>query len=129
MNSEIPIRKKFKQKAYTVDLLVDLGTVMVTVLTGTGDLELDASRMPSTDTGDLAETTMGLTRQTGNTPTSDDTVNSATLGDTDDIDHLVLLEDLLHADLLLEQSTAEIDLRFECKFLQMDLQVTAIDLA
>ena len=85
-----------------VDLLVDHGTVMVTFLTGTGDLELDVGRMPRTDTGDLTETTMGLTGQAGNTPTSNDTVNTATLGNTDNIDHLVLLEDGVDLDLLLE---------------------------
>merc|ERR1712203_679114 len=77
-----------------VDLLVDLGTVVVSVLTGARHLELNAGRMPGSDTGDLAETTMRLTRQAGNTPTSHDTVNSATLGNTDDVDHLILGKDI-----------------------------------
>jgi len=93
-----------------VDLLVDLGTMVVTVLTSARDLELDASRMPSTDTSDLAETTMGLTRETSHTPTSDDTVNSATLGNTDHIDHLVLSENVTNTNLLLKQVLAEVDL-------------------
>jgi len=116
-----------------VDLLVDLGTVMVTVLTGTGDLELDAGRMPSTDTGNLTETTMGLTGQAGNTPTSDDTVNTATLGNTDDIDHLVLLEDGVNLDFLLEQALAEVDLigdgaTVNLDLLNVSLQLTDLDL-
>merc|ERR1711972_120284 len=37
--------------ANLVDLLVDLGAVMETTLTGTGHLELHAGRMPRTDTG------------------------------------------------------------------------------
>merc|ERR1719517_426432 len=93
-----------------VDLLVDLCAVVVSVLTSTRDLELHASRMPRSDTGDLAETTMGLARETGHTPTRHDTVDTTTLGHTDHIDHLVLLEDGLNTDLLLEQVAAEFDL-------------------
>lgn len=37
----------------SVDLLVDLSSVMVTVLTRSGNGEHDLGRMPSTDTGDL----------------------------------------------------------------------------
>ena len=46
--------------ADAVDLLVDLGTVMVTLLTGTRNREGDARRMPGSDTGDLAETLVSL---------------------------------------------------------------------
>jgi len=35
--------------------------------------------VPGADTGDLAQTTMGLARQAGNTPTADDTGVSVTL--------------------------------------------------
>ena len=52
-----------------VDLLVDFGTVMVTLLTGTSDGELDSARMPSTDTGDLAETLVSLPGQLLGMPT------------------------------------------------------------
>lgn len=97
-------------KTDLVDLLVDLDTVVVTVLTSARDLELNAGRMPRTDTGDLAETTMGLTRKTGDSPTGDNTVDTATLGNSDDIDHLVDGEDVLDADLLLEEGGTEVDL-------------------
>lgn len=39
----------------SVDLLVDLSSVMVTVLTRSGNGEHDLGRMPSTDTSDLSE--------------------------------------------------------------------------
>jgi len=42
--------------ADAVDLLVDLGTMVVTVLTGASDGVRDTSRMPRADAGDLAET-------------------------------------------------------------------------
>merc|ERR1719305_1894633 len=106
---------------------------MVTVLTGAGNLELHASRMPGTDTGDLSETTMGLTRETSHTPTSDDTVNTTTLGHTDHIDHLILLEDVADLDLLLEEAGTKIDLSghvatVDLDFLNVSLLLANLDL-
>lgn len=59
-----------------VDLLVDLGTMMVTLLTSTSNRELDATGMPGTDTSHLTQTLVSLTGQflcvpaRGNTCTS-----------------------------------------------------------
>jgi len=117
-----------------VDLLVDLGTMMVTVLTSARDLELHAGRMPSTDTGDLAETTMGLTRKSSDTPTSDDTVSTATLGHTNDIDHGVLGENVSDADLLFKETLAVVDLgrsvlsTVDLDFLEVGLLLTDLGL-
>ena len=47
----------------SVDLLVDLGTVVVTLLTSTGNCELHTTRMPRTNTGNLAQTLVGLAGQ------------------------------------------------------------------
>ena len=44
----------------SVNLLVLLGTVVVTVLTGTRDRVHDVGRVPSSDTSDLSETSVGL---------------------------------------------------------------------
>ena len=46
-----------------IDLLVDLGTVMVSLLTGTSDGELDSGRMPCSNTGNLSKTLVCLTWQ------------------------------------------------------------------
>jgi len=107
--------------ADAVNLLVHLSTVMITVLTSAGHLELDTGRMPGTDTGDLAETTMGLTGQTGNTPTSGDTFVTLTLGDADDIDAFVHVEDGVDRDGLFEQLGAEIDLVGDGTTVDLDL--------
>ena len=52
-----------------VDLLVDLCTVVVSLLTSTGDRVLDPGRMPGSDTSNLAKTLVRLPRQLLGMPT------------------------------------------------------------
>jgi hypothetical protein len=104
-----------------VDLVVDGGTVVVTPLTGTGNGPLHVGRMPGTDTGDLAETLVCLTRKLLGTPSGGDTGVSVTLGDGDDIDHLVILEDGADVDWLLEETVAVRDLVGDAATVDLDL--------
>lgn len=104
-----------------VDLLVGLHAVVNTVLTSAGHSDLDAGRVPGTNTGDLAETLVGLAGKTGDTETGDDTLETVTLGDTDEVAHLVLGEDVRDGDLLLEELTAEVDLLLNGATVDLDL--------
>lgn len=94
----------------SVDLLVDFGTVVVTELTGSGNAPGHTGGMPGSDTSDLAVTSVGLLLEMPDSEPLHDTSESFTLGDTDNVDVLVLAEDLVDADLLLEESIAEVDL-------------------
>merc|ERR1719454_1896042 len=76
--------------ANAVDLLVDLSPVVVAILTCSWHLELNAGRVPSSDTSDLAQATVSLTRQAAAAPACNDTVVSSTTGRTDDVAHLIL---------------------------------------
>jgi len=90
--------------------LVDLSSVMVTLLTGTSHGESDSGRMPGTDTGDLAQTSVGLAGKAGDTPTGDDTSKAVTTGGGTDIEAFTFSKHLGYVHLLLEQAAGEVDL-------------------
>ena len=93
-----------------VDSLVGFGSVMVAELTGTGDSPSDALGMPSSDTTDSPETSMGLSRELLDSESLDDTGESVSLGDSEDVDVLEVVEDLVDLDFLLEERLGEVDL-------------------
>lgn len=107
--------------AKSVDLLVDHGSVVETHLTGTSDLELDAGRVPGTNTGDLSQTSVGLAGKTGDAPSFDDTLDTVTLVDADHVAHLVLAENSGHGDGLLEEALGEGDLLGHGATVDLDL--------
>lgn len=112
----------------SVDLLVSLSSMVVTVLTSSGDREHDLGRMPSTDTSDLkgrlsvsegklvgqcthlSETLVGLSGQLLGSPSVGNTFETVTLGNTNDVDDLVLLEDRGDIDSLFKVVLGELDL-------------------
>ena len=114
---------------HTVDLLVDHSTVVVTVLTSTGNGEVDTGRMPSTNTSNLTETTVSLTRKTGGTPTGGDTFVTLTLGHTNGIDHFVHLENIADLDLLFQKALGESDLLFHGTTVHLDFHQVSLLLA
>lgn len=60
------------------------------MLTGAGDREADAGRVPRTDARHLAEPPVGLAGQAGDTPTGDHALGTVTLGGPQHVDALVL---------------------------------------
>jgi len=70
---------------HSVDLLVHLCSVVITVLTGSGHAEHNSGGMPGSDTSDLSVTSVGLLLQMLDTESLDDTLHSVTLGDSDDV--------------------------------------------
>jgi len=115
--------------AHAVDLLVDLGPVVETVLTGTGNGVPDPGGMPRSDTGNLPETPVRLPGELAGSPTLGDTLESVSLGDADDIDHLVLGEDLVDGDLLLEVLDSPVDLLRGSASVDLDLHEVGLLLA
>lgn len=101
--------------------LVDLGTVVVTLLTGAGNSGFNTGRVPGTDTGDFAKTSVGLSGQAGNTPTSHNTGETVTAGGGADVQHLALTEHLGDIDLLLKERSGEVHLGSSITTVDLDL--------
>lgn len=105
----------------SVDLLVELGSAVVSHLTASGNCPLDSRWMPGSDTGDLTATSMGLALKSLNSESLHDTLSSLTSGDSDGINALVLLEDLRDLDLLLELGLGPLDLVSNGSSVDLDL--------
>jgi hypothetical protein len=78
-------------------------------------------RVPSTDTSDLTETLVGLSRELLGAPTGGNTRETVTLGDGDAVNHLVLLEDGADLDGLLEEAVGEVNLVGDGTTVDLDL--------
>jgi hypothetical protein len=96
--------------ANAVHFVVARSTVVVSVLTGTSNGPLDVTRMPGSNTGDLTETLVCLSRKLLGSPSAGNTGETVTLGNGNNIDHLILLEDGGDLDWLLEETMTELNL-------------------
>lgn len=101
----------------------------VLTLTGTSNREHDLRRMPCTNTSDLAKTLVSLARKLLGTPTMGDTLESVTLGDTNDIYTLILLENGSDLNWLLEQAMGEFNLVGYRATVDLDLHKVGLLLA
>lgn len=95
--------------AHTVDLLVDLGSAVITLLTTASNSPLDGRRMPGTDTGDLSQTSMRLTVKSGAAESLDRADHTLTTGDADSVDHLIVSKEIADTHFLLEFIPGEIN--------------------
>lgn len=103
--------------------------MVIAELTSTGDGPLDGSGMPSTDTTDLAETSVGLSGKAGNTESLDNTSGSLTTGHTNSVDHLELVEDLGDGDFTLELLEGPVDLLSDGATVDLDLKEVSLALS
>merc|ERR1712139_198083 len=104
-----------------VDLLVHLGTVMVAVLTSTWHRVRHTRRMPGSNTGNLAQTLVGLTGKASHAPAGHNTLETLTLGNGHGVDHLVLIEHAADLHRLLEVVADEANLVSHAATVDLDL--------
>merc|ERR1712032_122859 len=94
----------------SVDLLVDLSSVVVALLTSSGHSVLDPAGMPSSNTSDLPQTLVSLSGQLLSVPPGGDALKTVALGHTNHVNHLVLGEHCGDGNLLLEMVPGEVNL-------------------
>jgi len=105
----------------TINLLVDFGSVMVALLTGSGHTERNSAWMPRANTSYLSQTLVGLARQFGRVPSGCDTLVTATFRYTNSVNHFVLTEHLIDWYLLFQVVTSKLDLVSNGTTVQLNL--------
>ncbi|MDJ8942405.1 hypothetical protein PTQ20_15435, partial [Clostridium perfringens] len=96
-------------------------TVMVSLLTSTGNRESNTGRMPGSNTGNLTQTLVGLAGQLLGVPPGGDALEPVTLCDSNAIDHLIGSKDRVNWDLLLKMLTGPINLLGDGAAVDLDL--------
>merc|ERR1719240_1188036 len=104
-----------------IDFLVDLSTVVVTVLTRARYLELHAGGMPSSDARNFAQAAVSLAREPCAAPPSNDTVVAVAPRSSDHVNHLILTEGVCDFHFLFEKTHDEIDLLLDRASVDLDL--------
>lgn len=107
--------------ADAVDLEVCLRPMEISALTSASDSVSDTGGMPGTNASNFTQTAVGLPRQTRDAPPGDDTLEAMTLGDTDAVDHLVLVENAVDIDGALEETLGVLDLVRDRPAVDLDL--------
>lgn len=111
----------------SVNLVVDRGSVVETVLTGSGNSPHNVGWMPSTNTSNLSQTSVGLSWKLLGSPSVGDTFETVTLGDSDNVNVLVLLKDGVNSNGLLEVVSGPVDLLRNGTTVDLDLsQVSSL---
>ena len=98
-------------------------------MTSTGDGEHDLRRMPGTDTGNLSETLVGFSWELLGSPTVSNALETVALGNSNDVDILVLFEDRGDIDGLLKEIISELDLVGNGSTVQLNLHEMSLLLA
>jgi hypothetical protein len=78
--------------------------------------------MPGTNATNFSITSVGFLLQMFDTPSLNDTLETFTLGDTDNIDHFVLVENGINFDFFFEVSLGEVNLLSGSSSVNLDFE-------
>merc|ERR1719347_1352389 len=106
---------------HPVDLLIDLSSVVVSLLTSSWYGELDPARMPSSNTGNLSQTLVSLPWQFLCVPPAGYALEPVTFGHSNDVNHFVLSKDSANRNFLLEVIPSKVDLISNGSAIQLNL--------
>lgn len=95
--------------------------MVVSHLTSSGGSPSNSAWMPSSNTSDLSDTSVSLLLQQLGSPSLGDSVESVTLGDTNNIDDLFSGKNVVDLDVLLEPLLSESNLVSNRSTVDLDL--------
>jgi len=112
-----------------VDLLVYLSSMSISLLSCSGDSELDSGRMPGSNTGHFPEPLVGLSRQFLAVPSGGHSLESMAFRDSNAVNEFVLRKDRGDRDTLFQVSSGKVDLLADCPSIYLDLHDMGLLLA
>jgi len=95
--------------SYSVDLFIYFSSVVITALSDSRYCESYSCWMPSSDTSNSSPSSMCFLLQVLDSESFDGSASSFTFSDTDNIDVLILLEDLVDFNFLFKEFVAEVN--------------------
>jgi len=93
----------------SVDLFVHFSSVVITELTSSGDGISNSGWMPGSDTSDLSVPSVGFLLEMFNSESFNDSLESFTFGNSQNIEHFVLFEDRVDSNFFFEKIIGEIN--------------------
>lgn len=106
----------------SVDSLVEFSSVMVTVLSGSGNSPSDSFGMPCSDATDLSETLVCLSGELSDSVSGGNSFVSMSLGDSDNISETSSGEDVVNSDFLFEVGVGPFDFLFNSSSIDLDFK-------
>jgi hypothetical protein len=106
----------------SVNLLINFSSVMVTELTGSWDSPSNSGWMPGSDATDLSKTSMGFLLKMFDAESLHDACDSLTLGDTQDVDHFIVFENIADIDFFFEETISVVNLLCDGSSVNLDFE-------
>lgn len=93
----------------SIDFFVLFGSVVITEMTSSGNSPSNTRRVPRSDTSNFSVPSVRFLLQVFNTESFDDSLEPFTLGDSQDIQHFVRLEDRVHSHFFFEKTEGPVN--------------------
>jgi len=93
----------------SVDFFVHFGSVVITKLTGSGNIPSNSGWMPGSNASDFSVTSVGFLLQMFNSESFDDTLESFSFGDSQNITVFVLFENRVNSHFFFEKIVSKVN--------------------
>lgn len=104
----------------SIDFFILFSSMVITQLTGSRDSPSNSGRVPGSDTSDFSVTSMGFLLEMFNSESFDDSLESFTFGNSQNIQHFVALENRVNSDFFFEKVISEINFGGDISSVNLD---------